>query len=289
MNRTYVTVLGALRHAVAGPAIWVMIGGIAAMYIAVMMIGLTGGPSDDAMDMGEQPRVGQRTSNSAERSMRLALRVKRQNSLIQELRGRIGNLENTMAHLRSRERDLAKRLSSLEDGLGPNTAALPSADAGGERMARVEPAEKPEPPKKTKMRYAPPITVAYAPLPSTGFGDEPDPELPVGVGEALEGAPGEDLVYDKPTQTMFAVKLAIGPDAAALAPSWKLVKRNHGDLVASLTARVVERTTGSAKRHELIAGPIDNAATAARICAKLRASSLYCQETMFAAGRRLEQ
>lgn len=174
---------------------------------------------------------------------------------------RITRLEDALETLKHDNAALKTRVKALESAreTGAPVAEAPSADpvvTGSIRPTR--PAGLPESA----------ITVTYAPLPDDGFAEAPLPGSPLPIA-------GENAA----TRTRFAVELAGGLTAAEARKRWAALKQAHAALLEPLEARAASGGGGDALR--LLAGPFQNAASAAELCVRLRAAGEGCRETVF--------
>jgi hypothetical protein len=90
------------------------------------------------------------------------------------------------------------------------------------------------------------------------------------------------------THTQFGIDLGSEADIEAVRTLWSMIKAKHGDMLDGLRPIVSTRDTerrGVVALH-LIAGPLDNAAAAARLCAILGATGRTCRPSTFD-GQRL--
>jgi hypothetical protein len=96
-------------------------------------------------------------------------------------------------------------------------------------------------------------------------------------------SPGSTVV-----KTEFGLDLGTAASTEALRAAWTAALRRHGTLLQGLRAVVQTRERGRAGGVELrlIAGPIANASTAARLCAALTAAGAVCAPSVFD-GQRL--
>ncbi|MGD9921558.1 MAG: hypothetical protein AB7V13_08945 [Pseudorhodoplanes sp.] len=93
----------------------------------------------------------------------------------------------------------------------------------------------------------------------------------------------------EPAKTAFGVDVGGGPTLASLRAAWDRIRRNHATLLDGLHPVITVRDgRGGQVELRLIAGPVANAESAARLCAALAAAGLSCQPTVFD-GQRLAQ
>lgn len=179
---------------------------------------------------------------------------------IRPLNAREGRrLADTVRHLSGDRDRLLARLATLEQ----NVEGITGSIARVEKAARVpEPAKAPATPEDVTSSITPPPTE-----PSS----VPIPQPPSDVG--------------KPE---FGLDLGGASTVEALRTAWAIALRRHGTHLEGLRPIVNtrDRPRPSGPELRLIAGPVPNAATAARLCAAMTASGAICAPAMFD-GQRL--
>lgn len=142
---------------------------------------------------------------------------------------------------------------------------------------KIEPAPEPEATPKT--------SDAHTPLPHEegGFGPLTVASLAPPKPEPAEAAP-EKIV--RPVE--FGVDLGSANSVEGLRAVWRGALKRVPDLVGSLQPLIVVREgqNGLGLRLHLIAGPLNDAAAAAKLCASLIANRHRCETTLFD-GQRL--
>lgn len=90
------------------------------------------------------------------------------------------------------------------------------------------------------------------------------------------------------TRTEFGLDLGSAPTVEALRGAWTIALRKHSRLLEGLYPVVHrrERPRGAGVELRLVAGPLPDAASAARICAAMTAIGAICQPSIFE-GQRL--
>ena len=176
-------------------------------------------------------------------------------------------LADTVRRLSADRDRLLARLASLEQNLDGVTGSI----------ARVEKAVRPaEPPPEPS---APPV---QPPAPSQDVTSSINPaasENPTPIPVQPPSGPGK---------AEFGLDLGGASTVEALRTAWTIALRRHGALLDGLRPIVHTRDRarpGSAE-FRLIAGPLPNAATAARLCAAMTAAGAICAPTAFD-GQRL--
>lgn len=164
----------------------------------------------------------------------------------------VTELRRTVANLAARTAALDAKLAALEASLGPATAAIPLPPAGAKQRGAA-------------------LNVKIGPLPSTGFGDADvaQSSVPIASGET--------------TQTQFGVQIAVASDRGAIRSEWRNALSRHHETLAGLEARALASPSAAGEQSwALIAGPFGNVADAMKTCARLKANSVACRETIFA-------
>jgi hypothetical protein len=87
-------------------------------------------------------------------------------------------------------------------------------------------------------------------------------------------------------KTEFGLDLGSASTVEALRTAWTAALRRHGPLLEGMRAVVRERVRPGGMELRLIAGPLPNAAAAARLCAAMTAAGAICAPAVFE-GQRL--
>ena len=172
--------------------------------------------------------------------------------------------ETVRALVADRDR-LVARIATLEQSLDTVTGSIAKVEKSIEATAALpEPSPAPAPPAS---RTPPEDVTSSIPTP---------PAAPV--------APPAGAV----SKTEFGVDLGSAPSVEALRTAWAAALKRHGTLLQGLHPAVQtrERPKPAPVEYRLIAGPITNAAGAARICATITASGGICAPAVFD-GQRL--
>jgi len=176
--------------------------------------------------------------------------------------------ETVQVLVADRER-LVARIATLEQSLDSVTGTI----------AKVEKSiQVPAPPPEFK---APPPEIKAPPV-----------QLPEEVTSSVSPPASEALPppahSPNAAKTEFGIDLGNARSVEALRTAWTLALRRHAVLLQGLRPLVQtrERPRAAGTEFRLIAGPIANAAAAARICATLTASGAVCAPAVFD-GQRL--
>jgi hypothetical protein len=223
---------------------------------------------------------------------------------------------NDALRLLSADRDrLLARLEQVERSVGDITASIKEPPARG--------SEPPPAPTAAKQQLAaaptepvPPPTVQPSRSPTQEIGDPinifqpyssvrplvgtPSPsqapmqieaiargeQMPPAVTSSIRPEPAASRTDPGATRTEFAVDLGGHSTIEGLRALWGNLQSNHRQALAGLRPLVSVQEGRRGVELRLVAGPLANAATAARTCAALQAKGVSCQTTIFD-GQRL--
>jgi hypothetical protein len=92
----------------------------------------------------------------------------------------------------------------------------------------------------------------------------------------------------RPTKPEYGLDLGGAPSVEALRNAWTIAVRKHSKLLEGLEPAIHtrERPRGGGPELRLVAGPLPNAATAARLCAAMTAAGAICAPSVYD-GQRL--
>ncbi len=190
----------------------------------------------------------------------------------------IGRLNDAVRVLASERDRLATRLEQLERSIGDITAAIPQKKTEAPVVQ-----EAPPPPS------APPVQVLTPPNP------EPRPqELDAKQKQADLGPGGPQPAATDTTETPNTTRTEFGVDLGGektvdgLRARWATLRGNHGSALDNMRPLISIKEGPKAGTVELrlVAGPLANAAAAARVCARLQTKGVPCIPTVFD-GQRL--
>jgi hypothetical protein len=183
-------------------------------------------------------------------------------------------LAETVRSLAADRDRLLARIATLEQSLDGITGSI----------ARVEKAA----------RTTSPGPSPNAPAPSVG----PAPSAAPAEQPPTRSAPDEDLTSSIPmppqqpgasaAKTEFGLDLGSATTVEALRTAWTAALRRHGALLEGLrpVVQMRERSRPGGMELRLIAGPVPNAAAAARLCVSMTAAGAICAPAVFD-GQRL--
>jgi cell division septation protein DedD len=132
-----------------------------------------------------------------------------------------------------------------------------------------------------------PVTPEAAPVPAAPLSKASPPVSGPAQATAVPQTPA--AATDNPaTRTEFGIDLGAAANVEGLRALWNAAKAKHGGLLEGLRPLMVVRESARPGGVELrlVAGPIANAASAARLCATLAAAGATCQPATFD-GQRL--
>jgi hypothetical protein len=194
-------------------------------------------------------------------------------------------LTEMLRELSADRTQLAARLDTLERSVGdmtgsiakisaPKVAAIPwpapLISAPDAQIATAVPFPAPAPASSTPAVQAP--TASTPPIPA--------PDVPLPRAAAPQNPPIEEAAKEA-AKPEFGVDLGRANSIEGLRQLWNAVKGRHGNALEGLrpivALREIPRTNGVEVR--LVAGPIANAAAAARLCANL--PGVTCHPTVF--------
>jgi hypothetical protein len=186
----------------------------------------------------------------------------------------------TLAALTEKPRDLAARQpESVAPSLAEAKAKAPAATPATPLMAARSMMAPPDPAAAKLIEpEQPPELITAAPVPDVGA---PAPAAPEPV---VSKASAEIAVQ----RTEFGVDLGGAASIEGLRALWRAQLRSNAAAIASLRPIIVvkERGGGLGMQLRLVAGPLSDAAAAAKICAALIESERSCETSVFD-GQRL--
>jgi hypothetical protein len=130
------------------------------------------------------------------------------------------------------------------------------------------------------------------PAPSSVPAEAPPPPASDDVTSSINPPAGAPMPPPSPgatvSKTEFGLDLGNASTLEALRTAWTIALRRHGAVLEGLRPVVQsrERARPGGTEFRLIAGPIPNAAAAARLCATMTAAGAICAPTVFE-GQRL--
>ncbi len=219
-------------------AVWSMAGFVAMGYIGFLATGTGSQRSNSTM-------IAQ--SNMTGSSVRTPVQQE------------VAALRAHVQELTSREKKLSRKLSNLEEALGPSTAALPGQPAGfglendGQNSNASYPAAKPS--QK--------VTINVLPLTA----DDNVMQLSA-----------------DPQSKSYGVDLASARSIDSLERHWRNLKKSNPGLLKGLKAHFADKGTADLPLYTLIAGPFERMSAAVSHCKKMSIANIDCQETNFQSG-----
>lgn len=190
----------------------------------------------------------------------------------------ISRLNDAVRVLASERDRLSTRLEQLERSVGDITATIP-------QQKKAAPAANDQP-------FVPPSAPAVQVLQPPNPEQRPQQKTNTVVTPAPSAAsndPNAPASLDaNTTRTEFGVDLGGEKTVDGLRARWATLRGNHGSSLDGLRPliNVKEGQKSGTVELRLVAGPVANAAAAARICARLQTSGVPCIPTVFD-GQRL--
>jgi hypothetical protein len=185
----------------------------------------------------------------------------------------------TLAALTEKPRDLAARQPESVPPSLETKAKAPAATPATPLVASRSMMAPPDPAAAKLIEpEQPPEVITAVPVPDAGASAPAAPE------PALSKASAEIAVQ----RTEFGVDLGGATSIDGLRALWRAQLKSNGAAIASLRPIIVvkERNNGLGMQLRLVAGPLSDAAAAAKICAALIESERSCETSVFD-GQRL--
>lgn len=201
------------------------------------------------------------------------------------------NLDDVTGSIKRVERAARPVPTTIEQPFSPVTALPPLPAKPQPVLAAAQPAQ------------APPAVAAPPPFPAAAAASRPPAEQVTAsispqhdrrdnvqdqTQDAAPAAPETTPVQaatppNRVTRRQFGLDLGGASSEEALRPVWTTALRRHNALLQSLRPLVLSREhpRGGGVEYRLIAGPIGNAAKAARYCAAITGTGGVCQPTMY--------
>ncbi len=219
-------------------AVWAMAGFVAMGYIGFLATGNNSLSSDSTL-------VAQNGSTPSRTP------VSTSNSEVAELRARVQDLTN-------REKTLSRKLSNIEEALGPNTAALPDKPTGYgiDEVARAKP-------KSADLETTRTVSINVLPLTQ----DDKINEL-----------------INNDQLNRYGVDLASARSIDSLQRHWIYLKKKSPKLFKGLKPQFIDKGTPDLPLFSLIVGPFERMSDARNRCKALSKANVDCQETHYQVG-----
>lgn len=151
---------------------------------------------------------------------------------------------------------------------------------------RSQPAQAASPPVVEQAPAAtPPVPHQQAALPAA---EKPD-RTPAAVPDTRTDVPAKDSPPEEPAaRTLFGVDLGSASSVDGLRALWGGVQKAHGAALDGLRPIIVlkERSGGQGLQLRLVAGPVPDAAAAAKLCAGFLVAERSCEAAVYE-GQRL--
>lgn len=206
--------------------------------------------------------------------------------LAAQVRALTADRDQLTARIAGLERNLDDMTGSIKRQTAQAAATTPPADPPAPAPRAPDPAPPVIAPlampaiSDTAVPWtAPPQAQAAAPAP------EAVPLPPIRIAAAPASQPAAAPLPAKPE---FGVDLGGAPNVEVLRTHWAAVKANYGPLLAGLSPVAAHDRRPGSTAYRLVAGPLPNAAAAARLCARFAAARAACRPAKFD-GERLSQ
>ena len=201
----------------------------------------------------------------------------------ERLLARIAALENNVdditGSIKRVERAARPVPTTIEQPFSPVATLPPLPPTRPQPVLAAAPPAQAPPAVSARQPAAPAAAPAPAQEEVTASIDPEDATPP-----APEAKPAQAATPANPvTRRQFALDLGGAASEDALRPVWTGALRRHGALLQSLRPLVLSREhpRGGGVEYRLIAGPIGNAAKAARYCTAITGTGGVCQPTMY--------
>jgi Tfp pilus assembly protein FimV len=216
------------------------------------------------------PRPDEMKTASNAETQRLAQQVRELTAGREKLNARIATLEHS--------------LEDMTGSIKQQTAQLAAARAAMMAPPMLNaPATTASVPAKTSLPALTPITpkVVTEPAPSSPVAEKTE-EVPIPPVRVAAAPANEPAAEPPPAKIEFGVDLGAASSMEALRMHWAAVKANYGPLLAGLHPHVAEHARQpSGVIYRLVAGPLPNAAEAAKLCARFPVTRTGCRPAKF--------
>ncbi len=173
----------------------------------------------------------------------------------------VAALRANVKELRQREKQLTRKLTNIEEALGPATASLPqnpqkasgSLSQKASRQTAGIAAVTPE-----KAVAASPVSINV---------------LPLTAEDKVINLSGMNKVEN------YGVDLATARSVSALKQHWNRLQQQNGDLFRGLKPLYIDKGSSDLPLFSLVAGPFNGLSDAQSYCEKLARARIDCQET----------
>lgn len=266
-------------------AIWVVLSSMALTYLAMFSI------RPDLAD-GLSRHIAGLAGTEAGRATVGEIDGVRTLAELADLRRVIDTLQNDLSAVRAavvgredRDQAFAARLSAIEaQRVAEQSIPLTTASINPPSDARARSDDEPAPARAAKGRIVdvPPVEIAPPTLTLAPQADRAPPrqEKPRDSDRVAFGPPQVKAAAPEPAGPR-GIQIATGPSVDALRISWMLLSERHKEILRVYEPRFVPSSGASGSGFRLIAGPIENAAAANRVCAELRARRVTCGVSAF--------
>ncbi len=289
---------------------WVVLAGVALSYL------LTVAFYPAAFSDGANVRSDAELNDGQKAAGRFATDMSGVMQSVAEIKQDVQSVRAEIVAAATREKGMAERVMALEERakppsvaelntpVAPRTATQRQAEARALKASAVatatqapplatasptapsalptaltEPAADIAPPPRVVVLNAAPQVPATNPV-VTGALPSPTPAPSAAAPSVTFGPGAVTPIATKAGAGPSAVELSSGPSLDALRLNWSLLADRHPAALKNLEARYMSAGDGSP--YQLLAGPINTADEATRVCAQLKARKVACRVTGFA-------
>jgi cell division septation protein DedD len=225
--------------------------------------------------------------SAAEQLLALSMQTENETRrLADELRALTADRDRLLARIQTLERNMDEVTESIAHvrSAAQRSSNSAIATAGATAVSSGVPAPVASPPQTSSDAGRMAALSQPAPTAPTSPPPWPAPNSSISPPTNIHEMPTGSIA----TRTEFGIDLGAGNSIDALRSLWVSIRSKHAGLVDGLRPVVAIREGSRPGKMELrlVAGPLVNAATAARLCGVLAAAGLGCQPALFD-GQRL--
>ena len=281
-------------------ALW-RLGSWGAGTVGAMIVGILATQSPTAIRRDQLASV-----DVAQQSQQVQWIAKESQNQARQLAAAVETLNSDRDRLYARVTVLEQGLDSVTGSVArqnavatlPSIPVAPQSSAPSNSETTAPPSlpekktEAPPPPKIAPVATIPAPTLQTASKQPDQKSDPISPERTepsaTGAVSSTEPPPSADAAVKPVARTEFGIDLGGANSVEGLRALWRGVTKSNGAQIASLTPIIVvkERTDGLGMQLRLVAGPLNDAAATAKICATLIASNRACETSVYN-GQRL--
>ncbi|TMJ76145.1 MAG: SPOR domain-containing protein [Alphaproteobacteria bacterium] len=265
-------VMSAQAHTQSGRFIrvYLLVWGLAAAgaltYLASLAWQVDSNPAQQRQQAAKSvidPEQGLRVANKA------LAEIDNVQHTVGEIQKDLGHLKETIGQRDAQDRESQSRLAALEERVStlatppPPPVAVITVPSAKQKAADKAKAEK----RASEQRATSRIVTVVPEQPAAPEPPAAPPKLETGSIPAVPPA----ITFGEPEVTpvrQYTVQLGAGPSLDALRMSWRALRDQHGDALASMQPRYVAPRNGNGP-YRLVAGPLTSKAEADKVCADM--------------------